>query len=188
MKKLIITILVMLSGCGLFETRTPEDPVRTRSTFIPPTSPDALIQNLGSSIAEKNSTNYSKCISSVYYKYVPDSRSQLLYGHIFENWSYSSEKLYLDNLISQTNANAPSNLFLSNKIVTLISTDSATVSADYIVVFQHNRANIPKTSVGNFRLTLTADESNYFYINIWEDFRRNDTDFTWSELRANFSN
>lgn len=182
------TLLILIAGCGLFQTRSPEEPETTRSTYVPPTTPDAVIMNLTYSINEKNSNNYSKCISISYYKYVPDSRSQLLYGQIFQNWNYSSEKLYLDNLISQTNSNASSNLFMDNKVITLISSDSATVTADYTVVFQHNRANVPKTAVGNLRLTVTADESNNFYINNWEDFRRNDTDFTWSELKANFSN
>ena len=183
-----LAAFVLIAGCGLFETRSPEAPETRRSTYVPPTTPDAVIMNLTYSINEKNSNNYSKCISSFTYKYVPDSRSQLLYGQIFQNWNYSSEKLYLDNLISQTNSNASSNLFFDNKVITLISSDSATVTADYTMVFQHNRANIPKTAVGNLRLTITADESNNFYINYWEDFRRNDTDFTWSELKANFSN
>ena len=187
-QKIFFTALTLIIGCGLFETRSPEAPETRRSTYVPPTTPDAVIMNLTYSINEKNSNNYSKCISSLNYKYVPDSRSQLLYGQIFQNWSYSAEKLYLDNLISQTNSNASSNLFFSNKIITLISPDSATAAADYIVVFQHNRANVPKTAVGNLRLTITADESNNFYINYWEDFRKNDTDFTWSELKANFSN
>ena len=186
--ELIPVILAVIAGCGLFDTRTAEDPETRRSTFYPPTTPDAVITNLSFSIGEKNSDNYFKCLSPVYFKYVPDSKSQLLYGHLFQNWNQTAEKLYVDNLISQTNTNASSNLFLSNEIINLITPDSATAAADYIVVFQHNRVNVPKTSLGNFRLTITADENNNFYINMWEDFRKNDTDFTWSELKANFSN
>jgi hypothetical protein len=46
---------------------------------------------------------------------------------------------------------------------------------------------VPKSAEGNLRLTLKADLSNFFYIEKWEDYRQNDTDFTWSELKANFS-
>ncbi len=183
--RITLAALVLIAGCGLFETRTPEGPETIRSTYIPPTSPDAVITNLTFSLREKNSNNYSKCISTTNYWYVPDSKSQLTYGEIFRNWSFPSEKLYLDNLISQTNSNASSNLFLSNKI---ISSDSATATADYTVVFYHNRTNVPTSAIGNLRFSLSADESSNFYIRSWEDFRRNDTDFTWSELKATFSN
>ncbi len=181
-------ILVFAAGCGLFDTRSPEEPVTIRSTFEPPTTPEALVRNLTFSIFEKNSTNYQKCLSLTQFSYVPDSKAQSLYGIIFQNWDVNSEKFYYENLISQTNAEASSNLFLSNAVTNIITPDSAIYTADYIVVFQHNKTNVPKSSVGNMKLSLKADESNYFYITLWEDFRKNEADFTWSELKANFSN
>lgn len=191
-KILFIVIALLLlgnpSGCGLFSTRTPENPVTVRSTFEPPTSPQAVLNNLTSSIIERNSGNYVKCLSNTNYVYIPDSKAQSLYRQIFLNWNVNSEKFYLDNLISQTNSNATSNLFLSNIVTNIISTDSAITSADYTVAFQHNRNNIPKSAVGNFRLTMKADENSLYSILKWEDFRIHDTDFTWSELKANFSN
>jgi hypothetical protein len=188
-KYLIIpSLLLILHGCGIFETRSPEKPGNTRSTYEPPTSPEAVITNLIYSIEERNSDNYIKNISTTGYTYVPDSKSQSLYGQIFLNWNINSEKFYFDNLVAQTNNEATSYLFLSDTSVTLISSDSAIITADYIVVFQHNRTNIPKSAVGNLRFSMKADQNNFFYINKWEDYRKNDTDFTWSELKANFSN
>lgn len=177
-----------ITGCGLFSTRTPENPITVRSTFEPPTTPQSVIDNLTSSIIEKNSSNYVKCLSITNYVYAPDSKALSLYGTIFQNWNVNSEKFYMDNLISQTSVNATSNLFLSNVVTNIISTDSAISTGDYIVVFQHNRNNIPKSAVGNFRLTMKADENSLYSIFKWEDFRKHDTDFTWSELKANFSN
>jgi hypothetical protein len=191
-KKYIINFFIILAasyaGCGLFDTRDPEEPVTIRSTYEPPTTPEAVLRNLSSAILEKNADNYQKCLSVNQFTYIPDSKSQSLYGVIFQNWDINSEKFYFENLIAQTNPEASSNLFLSNAVTNLITPDSALYTADYIVVFQHNKTNVPKSSDGNIRLSLKADESNYFYILQWEDFRKNDTDFTWSELKANFSN
>jgi len=181
-------LAVIAAGCGLFDTRTPQEPVTVRSTYEPPTSPIIVISNLTYSIEEKNSTNYISCLSPDEFMYVPDSKSLSLYGQIFQNWDINSEKFYFENLISQTNTNASSNLFLSNPSLNQITPDSAIYSAEYIVVFQHNKTNVPKSAEGNLRLTLKADLSNFFYIEKWEDYRQNDTDFTWSELKANFSN
>jgi hypothetical protein len=191
-KNISLIVICLLSGlaagCGLFNTRTPQEPITVRSTYVPPTSPAIVISNLTYSIEEKNSTNYINCLSPDNYVYVPDSKSLSLYGQIFQNWDLNSENFYFQNLISQTNANASSNLFLSNPSLNQITPDSAIYSAEYIVVFQHNKTNVPKSAEGNLRFTLKADLSNFFYIEKWEDYRQNDTDFTWSELKANFSN
>lgn len=184
----LLYIILNINSCGLFDTRTPQKPNTTRSTYIPPTTPDAVLSNLTYSIIERNSTNYMKCLYTSQYQYIPDSKAQAIYGIIFANWNINSEKFYLDNLIAQTDQNSSSNLFLSNTNTQQLSGDSAITTSDYIIVFQHNKANIPKSAVGNFKLTMKTDENSLFYITKWEDFRNHDTDFTWSELRANFSN
>lgn len=180
--------LLLFKGCGIFDTRDPESPQTVRSTFIPPTSADIVVDNLGYSIQEKNSENYIKCLSSMSYQFVPDSKSQLLYEQIFLSWNQLAEKRSLDNLISQTDVTSSSVLFLDNERFTQLSSDSATFQADYIFVFQHNNTSIPKSGNGNILLTIATDDNSLFYIRKWEDFRQNDTDFTWSEFKAKFSN
>ncbi|MCX7877812.1 MAG: hypothetical protein N2510_04125 [Ignavibacteria bacterium] len=183
----VLIIIYLLQGCGIFDTRDAEIPNMTRSTYVPPTTPDLVITNLEYSILEKNSDNYFKCLSDGF-KYIPDSKSQLLYGHIFVSWNSLSERRYIDNLINTTNTNSTSILFLDNRRLTLISPDSAIFQSDYTLVFQHRRNDVPKSSRGSLNLFLGADENRLFSINRWEDFRFNDTDFTWSEMRAKFSN
>jgi len=183
-----VIIVLLFKGCGLFDTRDPENPETVRSTYIPPTTPEIVIDNLSFSIQEKNSDNYNKCISPANYFYVPDAQSLANYKHIFLNWNSFSEKRYLDNLINETNANSSSVLFLDNKRFTPVTSDSTIFQADYIVVFQHNRTNIPKSAKGNITLSLVTDANDLYYIRKWEDFRQHDTDFTWSELKANFTN
>ncbi len=173
--------------CGLFDTREAQMPENTRSTFEPPLTADAVSRNLVNALIEKNSVNYIKCLRQDL-RYTPDSKSQQIYGEIFRNWNINSEKFYFDNLIAQTNINASSNLFLSNTVINPITTDSSILTSDYIVVFQHNLTNIPKSALGKIILSLNADENNFYSISRWDDFRKNDTDFTWSELKANFSN
>ncbi len=185
---IIITFSILFTGCGIFETRQTEDPVTIRSTFVPPTTPELVIDNLSFSVLEKNSDNYSKCLSDDNYIYSPDSKSLLTYGEIFAGWTKISEKRYFDALISRTDVSATSVLFLDNEILTLINPDSAIFSAEYIIVFQHNLTNIPKSAKGNMTVYLSPDQNDLFNISRWEDYRQNDTDFTWSELKANFSN
>ena len=186
---ILFLITVFFKGCGIFETRDPEEPQNIRSTFIPPTSADIVIDNISYSLQEKNSENYNKCFSSQYFQFVPDSRSQLLYEQIFIGWNKQDEKHYLENMIAaQEGGSSTSVLFLDNERLTQLSSDSASFQADYIFVFQHNKANLPKSSKGRLNLTIATDDDALFYVRRWEDFRQNDTDFTWSEFKANFSN
>lgn len=182
-----LTIIFAVKGCGIFETRDPEVPLTIRSTYFPPTSADLVIDNLTYAIEEKNSENYSKCVSDLSFQYVPDSRSAQIY-EVFASWDKSAEKRYLDNLIARTEPNSTSQLFLSNERLRQISSDSAIFQAEYIFVFQHNNAGTPKSGKGNLLISLATDSDDLFYMRKWEDFRQNDTDFTWSEFKANFSN
>ena len=182
-----LTVIITVKDCGIFETRDPEVPVTIRSTYFPPTSADLVIDNLTYAIEEKNSENYSKCVSDMSFQYVPDSRSAQIY-EVFASWDKSAEKRYLDNLIARTDPNSTSQLFLSNERLRQISSDSAIFQADYIFVFQHNNAGTPKSGKGNLLISLATDNDDLFYMRKWEDFRQNDTDFTWSEFKANFSN
>ena len=183
----LLAVCLVIYGCGIFDTRESEKPNTIRSTYIPPTTPELVIDNISFSVQEKNSDNYIKCVSPIGFQYVPDSKSQLIYGSLFVGWNSTSEKKYFDNLVGATEVTASSVLFLDNKNFTLISSDSATFNARYIIVFQHRISNIPKSAEGNVTMYLSTDENNLFYISRWEDYRINDTDFTWSELRANFS-
>lgn len=180
-------MLLVLHGCGIFETRDPEPPQTIRSTYFPPTTPDLVVENLTYSILEKNSENYIKNFSPVNFQYVPDSRSQQNYELIFAGWNQAAEKKYLDNLIIETNPTSSSVLFLDNARMTQITPDSAIYQANYIIVFQHQRISVPKSAKGNLTLNISTDENDLFYIRKWEDFRQHDTDFTWSELKANFN-
>ena len=180
-------ITAFIQGCGIFDTRDPEPPETVRSTYTLPTTAGIVIDNLEYAIAQKNSENYSKCISQNAFQFIPDSRSYQNYELIFSQWNQLAEKKYLDNLISVTTTTSSSVLFLDNKRLTQINSDSALFQANYIVVFQHNLQNIPKSARGNLTLNISTD-NELFYIKKWEDFRQNDTDFTWSELKAKFSN
>ncbi len=181
--------IALIHGCGIFDTRDPEDPATIRSTYFPPTSAEIVIDNLEYAIQEKNSDNYSKCISNQSFKFSPDSRTLQVWGQLFDSWNQQTEKQYFDNLINlQEGGNSTAVLFLDNQSMVQINSDSAQFQADYIFVFQHNRINLPKSSRGRMNLVLATDDNALFYIRRWEDFRMNDTDFTWSEFKANFSN
>jgi hypothetical protein len=168
-----------------------QTPSQPRSTFQQPTSPDIVISNLNFSIAEKNVDNYMRCFvdsafSSRRFRFIPDAVSAASYP-VFQEWNLASERFYYNNLVSLTDENASSNLFLSN--VSLIAgIDSAVVDSDYILVFNHNRQNMAKITKGKLRFIMSPDSRSLWSIHSWLDFIENSSDTTWSNLKANFVN
>lgn len=185
---LIILTVFIFESCKL---RDAEDPVSSRSTFIPPTSPDLVLVNLQYSVIEKDINNYMSCItdsnySSRRFSYTADVTSQIQYP-IFRTWGLNNEKSYYNNLISLTDPNSNSNLFFTNQTLNIFS-DTAVCDAEYLLRVDHQKPNVAKTLKGKVRFVLSSDSRNLWSIHNWTDIKANATDTTWSILKANFSN
>jgi len=189
--KIFFFIFIFIAGCGLFETRDVEIPNTPRSNFTPPTTPDIVITNFTSAIFQRDINNYTSCISDssfggANFKFIPDVISQGTYP-IFASWDKSKENSYFTNIVNLTPESSTSNLFLTN-VTSNISTDSAVYDSDYLLIFNHNRANVARQAKGKLRFVITHDTRNLWAIKSWTDFRVNDSDTTWSVIKANFAN
>lgn len=188
---IILITLVLFQSCGLFDSRSVEPPTVSRSTYTPPTSPGIVITNLNFAIAEKNLDNYMRCfVDSAFsvrrFKYFPDAVSQSSYP-VFQTWSLYNERIYFSNLITATDPVASSNLFPDNLNVNT-AIDSAIVDMDYILIFNHNRGNVPKEVKGKLRFIMGTDTRGLWSVHSWYDFINGNNDTTWSFLKANFVN
>lgn len=188
---ILFFLFLLIAGCGLFETRDAEIPTQPRSDFIPPTTPQIVISNFTAAIFQKDINNYTNCLSDTNFSgkrftFIPDVASQSAYP-IFSTWDKSKENSYYTNLVNQTPVSNSSSLFLSN-MVSNITSDSAIIDSDYLLVYNHNRSNVAKQAKGKLRFVITHDSRNLWAIKTWTDFKVNDGDTTWSVIKANFSN
>lgn len=191
LNKILIIGIIITCGCGLFDSRSVEPPSEPRSTYLQPTSPDIVITNLNFAIAEKNLDNYLRCFtdsnfSQRRFRYFPDAISLSSYP-VFQTWSLTNERNYYSNLISFTNTNSSSNLFLSNTTFNS-GIDSAIVDSDYILIFDHNKQNVAKIAKGKLRFIMGVDSRSLWSVHGWYDFINQNNDTTWSVIKANFAN
>jgi hypothetical protein len=193
MKRTAVILLVLYVSLSLYscQLREAESPVTSRTTFVPPTSPDLVMVNLQFSVIEKDVNNYMACFvdtsySTKRYTYVPDVVSGIQYP-IFRFWNITSEKTYFSSLLSLTNSSSVSSLEFTNQTLNSFA-DTAFFDADYNLQVEHQKTNVAKTLKGKIRLILGSDSRNLWSIHRWIDFKSNNTDTTWSVLRANFSN
>ncbi len=186
----LFIVLALISGCGLFETRQPQSPQQGQSGFVPPTSPDIVVQNLVSAISDRNVNNYLSCLSDTSFggrafSFVPPADVYSRFQSIFLNWDKNSERSYFNNLTVQSSASASSALVLSSENLTFQG-DSAQYSANYTLIWPNKVPGYPQQSQGNLQFYMGVDRNQNWSIYRWIDSRVGDS-LTWSEMKARFS-
>jgi hypothetical protein len=183
---------ILMTGCGIFEPRTPEDPTQSGLDFRPPTTPEIVIQNLTSAVDQKNAANYIACFAdptktgrTFVFIAAPEASAQ--YPGVFTQWSLSDENDYFQNLVAKTSPTSYSNLLLTQKGPVIQTSDSMVVSYDYEIRFDHSDASFPKVATGNLQFTIGVDKNNFWSVYRWYDFKTTG-DVTWSTMKGKFSN
>jgi len=182
--------LLALSGCNIFQTRTPQPPQQSQSNFIPATSPDIVIENLKNAIAEKDVENYLNCLSDTsfggkVFSFEPPPDVKRQYS-IFTNWDRNSERAYFNNLVVQSSATSSPALTLSSDNLVGPIGDSATYTADYNLIWPNKVPAAPQGVQGSLQFYLGADNNQNWSIHRWVDLRIADSLKTWSDMKAQF--
>jgi hypothetical protein len=188
---LLLALLAFLLGCGIFEPREPEEPTQSGLNFIPPTDPEIVITNLQAAVDQKNIANYMSCFTDPQrqnhpFVFFPSAEGSAQYGAVLNNWSRLKEEEYFTNLIAQSPENAFSNLLLS-LTSSVVTADSVVYEFDYSLTFQHADPGFPQTGRGRLQFTIGVDNSNFWTIHRWIDYKTTD-DPTWSLFKGKFSN
>lgn len=183
----------LLSSCS---TRTPEDPLGSRGTFVPPTSPSIVIENFRAAVSEKNTENYMLCLSDAStrsrYPFVfePSAEARARYQSLFDSWSLQKERQSFVSMISRLSTDERPTLTFINSNFSFSSPDSSIFVTDYELVVDHGITSIPTTLVGTMVLAITPEPSGQWSISRWTDAKRpTDTvEATWSLLKAQLTN
>jgi hypothetical protein len=185
----------LISGCGLFETRTPEQPDSKKSSFESPFSASIVINNLVNSIAEKNVEDYTKCFSdttqgdSKPFLFIASQEATTRYQNLFNFWNLANERRYFLSLMSSVLSDSIPSLNLANKTrFDIMMADSAIITSDYELNVPHTNSNNIKTAKGTLQLVIYRRSSGWWTIHRWTDSKRQtDSTETWSIMKAQFN-
>jgi len=186
-------IIFFISGCNIFQTRTPQPPQQSKSNFIPPKTYDIVVQNLKYAIAEKNLVNYLYCLSDTNFgarkfSFVPALDIYVHYQQIFIDWDKNnSERNYFNNLIALSSSTSSPVLTLSSENYVLLGSDSVKYTANYVLLWQNNTSGAPQQAEGNLQFFLGIDQNRNWSIYRWIDLKLADSLTTWGEMKAKFS-
>ncbi len=181
----------MFAGCDIFSTRSPEKPSETGSSFVPPTTPSIVIDNLTNAVRDRNTEDYIRCFvdsnfSDQRFVFQPTQSAQTGSGALFRDWNLSSERAYFENFKSKVPTGSESALLLNGAVFQTVTADSAVYTAAYTLVVQHTVQTIPKQAQGTLLFVLALDRNNNWAIARWIDNTAG-SDFSWSDFKARFS-
>jgi len=198
MKYLMLVLLVVaISGCDVFSTRTPEDPDNSGNAFIPPTEPTIVIQNFESSLRGKNLENYLRCFNSDNsipnnkYLFIPSQEASSSFSTLFFNWSLDEERRFFNTFKSLlNNESIPALNWIDRKAV-IENPDSAVFESNYDLFVNFTDINIPKQYNGKLRFVIINDNNGLWSISKWYDYNLNQSDTilnSFSILKAKLYN
>ena len=182
--------LVIFSSCGLFETRIPDPPTQTSSSFTPPVVDSLVFVNLVNALKDMNSLNYLRCLadtstSSYAFQFDPTAQARQQYG-VFLNWTKQSEEQCFVNVKSKLQSNTTVTLEFLTLVRQSLPSDSTQYEATYRLTVPHTQPNVPTVAQGRILFFLVVDRSRYWVIRRWVDISLNQGDFTWSDVKGVF--
>ena len=186
MKRIILLICLLLSGCGLLTTRDPAEPENRPRNYLTPTTPDILINNLKESLKDGYLEYYLECIVdqtflNKRFKFYPTASAYQSFP-VLNDWNLEGEKQYFNKLKSVITENTPVTLTFSNQSYNPQG-DSSLVTADYQISFSARDANFPHSYQGFVEFKIFLDRRNQWVIVEWRDIKK-ESFLSWSDLKG----
>lgn len=185
---IFMAISFVLGGCGIFETRSAEEPgTGTGSGFQQPDRPELVINNLQSAVANLNTVNYIRSLNADMFEFTPSSAALDDDPQLWQGWTVIDEETYFNNLRASAQNQSGHVLQLSNEQRTTLPDGGERITASYSLSVFHNRTStsVPNVATGNFIIDLVQDESGLWSIASWTDNGAGSS-FTWSDFKAVF--
>jgi hypothetical protein len=186
-----VLVAATQSACNIFETRDPEPPSQSGSTFVPATDPSLVFSNLTSAFHDLNSVNYVKSLADSTsagrnFSFEPTQAAKVKYGGVFLTWNRQSEQQYFENLRSKIPTGSGATLSFESLTVQSLQSDSAQYEATYRLTVPHTVATLPTEATGKAQFFLIADRSRNWVIWRWIDLTTSTSTFSWSDLKGAF--
>jgi len=180
----IAILMLLFSGC--FNERSPIKPDEN-TTWVSPTEPNILLENLKKAISSLDLNNFSRCLNVEKFSFRADPNIAANNLGLFSNWRWESENQYFNNLrLAALPLNLNNNLTFLNPRINNFTQDSLEFTADYNLAIYHQDPNFKAVNLsGLATLQLKRNRQNEWQIITWQD-NKTKTTTCWTELRQHF--
>lgn len=174
---------LILGACDAFSPRSPEAPIEDVGTFVQPDTPDQVVANIQTAVAELNARNYRRSFSEDL-AFTPTSNASARDPSVWTGWSAQEEESYFLALAEAARLTADNELGLSDVDQTA-GTARFTIDASYTLRLNHRRTDLPTTLQGRLIWTIDQGEDGLWSVTSWTDRTVGDA-ASWSDLKAAF--
>jgi hypothetical protein len=175
----------MLSACSLFEPRAPEPPGAGGGTYVQPSAPEQVLENVQAAVRELEPTTYRRSFDEDF-AFTPTAEALARDPGLWVGWSLPEEDGVFRQLVAAAEFTSGNELRLNDVTLTLLAEDSALYDATYVLTLNHRRAGTPETVQGRLAWTLAQGDDGLWRILSWED-QRLGSEPSWSDLKAAFA-
>jgi hypothetical protein len=185
----LIAVLAIAS-CDTFSTRVAESPEGEATEYVLPQEPMDVLSNLKNSIRDRDSEVYQGLFTDDFV-FVPDPTDVVelenVYPGVFDGWDVQAEIGVGKRILDETGTTISGLDFTSETLI--VETDSTyEVLRDYQLFLRLEAFTKFEIFIGTARFSMRLDTDGLWYINRWEDARR-DTGIvagkdTWGKLRG----
>ncbi|MCF7825709.1 MAG: hypothetical protein K9N29_03580 [Candidatus Marinimicrobia bacterium] len=192
MKWSVVALLAMLllAGCELFTPRESEPPIDVLDPYawIPPTSPEMVLQNLANAFPA-HQLNYHLDVlgnndeTGVAFVFLPDQGVSSSQPGVFDNWGYVEEENFITKLFDVLKEDGFQRLDWEIEQLSPID-DRYEIITDYHLTLSYGESEtaLPTQLKGQATLTLVQNIDQLYEISVWQDLK-SDTLPCWSDLK-----
>ena len=193
MKWIVFTLCsgLLLVGCELFNPRDSEPPIDVLDPYawVPPTSPEFVLQNLANSLPA-HKLNYHLDVlgnsneTGVTFTFFPDQGVASSQPGVFDSWGYVEEENFITKLFESLNTQGLQRLEWEIEQLSPID-DRYEIITDYQMTLSYGdpETPLPTQLKGQATLTLVQNVDLLYEISVWQDLK-SDTLPCWSDLKT----
>ena len=182
---LAVAMMIALSSCSLFSTRSPEDPVTEAGTYSQPDTPEQVIENIETAVSEMNALNYRRSLSDAL-KFQPTATAEARES-VFANWGRTQEEQYFTSMAAAASLSSGHGIALNDRSFAIVSDSRYVLDATYVLTVNHRRPDAPTEVQGRLRWIIEQGTDGLWILTEWTDQELGSIP-SWSDLKAEFIN
>ncbi len=192
-QKGVFLLVLLLQACNLFTPREPEPPISAGSQALwqTPTQPEILFANLSQAFASLNAVDYTRSFSPVpttdnltgiRFTFTPTPETAAQAAGLFSNWDIFSERRFFENFRNQVAPRTSPSFTLTITERLVVSQTEQRLAIIYRLQATYTNPTLLPVCEGQSQLVIKQSAQGFWYIESWQDFRR-ENPFTLSELK-----
>ena len=179
----LFIVLLVLQGCSLFDTRSPEDPLADTGSYVQPDTPEQVVENITNALIELNPLNYRRSMADEF-EFQPTATASARES-VFLSWSRAQEEQYFSSMVAAAALNTGHSFQLNDQSLTLLDENEFILDATYFLTINHRRTEVPTQVQGRLQWILKQDGAGLWALVEWTD-QELGNEASWSDLKAEF--